>query len=74
MDSSPDIASAGQSLSGRIIDLLGGTSAVAAFFEVGLSTVSDWRVAGIPRARLRHLRDVRPDVLAAAQRSIEESR
>jgi hypothetical protein len=49
---------------GRLIDLLGGLKACAAFFEVRLSSVYDWRVSGIPRARLRHLRDVRPEWFA----------
>lgn len=46
----------------RIIDLMGGTGSMAAFFDLSPSSVSDWRHAGIPRARMRHLRDVRPDL------------
>lgn len=48
----------------QIIDLLGGTSEVAALCEVSTSAVSQWRNDGIPRARLMFLRVVRPDVFA----------
>ena len=47
-----------------ITDALGGVSATALFFGIEQPSVSEWRSRGvIPRARLRHLQDVRPDVL-----------
>lgn len=47
----------------RVIDGLGGVNATARFFEIEPSSVSEWRTAGVPQARLRHLRDVRPDLV-----------
>lgn len=52
----------------EIIDLLGGTGAVAELCEVRPPSVSEWRHKGIPRARLKFLRAVRPDVFGAEQR------
>jgi hypothetical protein len=47
-----------------ITDALGGASATARFFGIAQPSVSEWRTRGvIPRARLRHLQDVRPDIL-----------
>jgi hypothetical protein len=46
----------------KIIDDLGGTTAVADLCEVKPPSVSEWRVTGIPRARLQYLRAIRPDV------------
>lgn len=40
----------------KIIDALGGTSAVAKLLEAPTSTVHSWRKIGIPPARLAHLR------------------
>ena len=40
----------------RIIDAMGGTSAVARRTETPPSTVHSWRRNGIPRSRLAHLR------------------
>jgi len=40
----------------KIIDALGGTSAVAKLVEAPVSTVHSWRSMGIPRSRLAHLR------------------
>jgi hypothetical protein len=36
--------------------------------EVNDSAVSQWRVAGIPRARLMYLRAVRPDLFGQRRR------
>lgn len=47
----------------EIIDALGGTSAVAELFDVTTGAVSQWRLNGIPDARLMYLRVARPDVL-----------
>jgi len=38
------------------IDLMGGTTKVATLCEIGKSSVSDWRITGIPKARLQFLR------------------
>ncbi|WP_420824999.1 carph-isopro domain-containing protein [Sphingomonas corticis] len=40
----------------RIIDALGGTSAVSRLTETPPSTVHSWRKNGIPRSRFAHLR------------------
>lgn len=50
--------------SNRIIDELGGISAVARICDVTTSASAQWRHNGIPRARLMYLRLVRPDVFA----------
>lgn len=57
-----------------ITDAIGGATATARFFGIKQPSVSEWRSRGvIPRARLRHLQDVRPDVLPAhLRRSSEE--
>lgn len=49
-----------------IIDLLGGTSAVARLCNVKPPSVSDWRKFGIPAARKMFLRVVRPEVFLHA--------
>ena len=46
----------------QIIDALGGTMAVAALCEVRSPSVSEWRHAGIPRARRQYLALLRPDL------------
>lgn len=46
----------------QIIDELGGTSAVAELCQVSSPSVSEWRHAGIPRARRMYLELLRPDV------------
>ena len=38
-----------------LIDMLGGTSAVAKIFNVKMPTVSYWRKNGIPEARMMYL-------------------
>ena len=50
------------------IDMLGGTSAAADFFEVKPPSVSEWRVRGIPKARLMYLKVSRPDIFVASQK------
>lgn len=40
----------------RLIDALGGTTAVARLVESPTSTVHSWRKNGIPNSRLHHLR------------------
>lgn len=45
-----------------IIDRLGGTSETARLCEVKPPSVSEWRHNGIPKAQLRYLKAVRPDV------------
>lgn len=44
------------SVSDRIIDALGGTTAVSRKAEAPLSTVHSWRRNGIPASRLAHLK------------------
>lgn len=43
-------------LSDRVIDALGGTTAVARMTHSPVSTVHSWRKIGIPPSRLAHLR------------------
>lgn len=50
----------------EIIDQLGGTAEVARLCEVQPPSVSEWRVNGIPRARLMYLRAIRPDVFQSS--------
>ncbi|HAF43464.1 MAG TPA: Rha family transcriptional regulator [Gallionellaceae bacterium] len=52
----------------KIIDELGGTSAVAKLFEVKPASVSEWRTKGIPKARLQTLKLLRPDLFQQEQR------
>jgi len=55
----------------EIIQRLGGTTKTAALCEVTAQAVSQWLHNGIPRAQLKYIRVVRPDVFetkkAAAQ-------
>jgi len=48
----------------KIIDDLGGTSEVAKLCDCKPSSVSEWRVTGIPKARILYLKAIRPDVFA----------
>ncbi len=48
--------------SSEIIDELGGTSKVAEMCEITTGAVSQWRDTGIPKARLRYLQLLRPEV------------
>lgn len=50
----------------RIIDALGGTQKTAELFEVKPPSVSEWRVNGIPRARMQTIRLLRPDLFPPA--------
>ena len=45
----------------EIIDAFGGTSVVAEMFGVTTGAISQWRVNGIPDARLMYLRLLRPE-------------
>jgi hypothetical protein len=40
----------------RIIDALGGTTAVSRLLEIPLSTVHSWRSNGVPPSRMAHLK------------------
>lgn len=53
----------------KIIDALGGTTAVARLCEIKPPSVAEWRKAGIPNARLMYLRVIRPDVFAHSEES-----
>ncbi|HXS04844.1 MAG TPA: YdaS family helix-turn-helix protein [Rhodanobacter sp.] len=57
----------------QIIDLLGGTAAVAALCKVKQPSVSEWRRNGIPAARRQFLELLRPDVFATAKRAQREA-
>lgn len=46
----------------ELIDRLGGTGEVARLCEVQPPSVSEWRYCGIPRARIKFLRLVRPEM------------
>jgi len=52
--------------SNTAINLLGGTTAAARFFEVRPPTISEWRKTGFPRAREMYLRAVRMDIYLAS--------
>jgi hypothetical protein len=45
-----------QDFANQVIDLLGGTTAVATAIDAPASTVHSWRKIGIPKSRLAHLR------------------
>jgi hypothetical protein len=49
-----------------IIDALGGTGAVADLCDVRPASVSEWRKAGIPKARRMYLKAIRPEVFGPA--------
>ena len=40
----------------KLIDALGGTSAVARMTETPISTVHSWRKNGVPQSRLAHMK------------------
>lgn len=46
----------------RIIDAMGGTSAVAEIFSITTGAVSQWRDDGIPDSRLFSIKLLRPDL------------
>lgn len=46
-----------------IVESLGGTAATAKFFGIKMPSVCEWvEKKQLPRARVRHLQDVRPDL------------
>lgn len=55
-----------------LIDKLGGTTEVARIFGIKPPSVSEWRVSGIPKARLMYLRLLRPDVFDQEHNSTTE--
>lgn len=59
----------------KIIDELGGTSAVARMFEPPIrpASVSEWRITGIPNARRQILQLIRPDVFGTPPCACNES-
>ena len=50
--------------SNQIIDDLGGTAEVARLCNVKPPSVSEWRIKGIPQARLMFLKLAKPEVFA----------
>ena len=46
----------------QLIDAMGGTAKVAQLCEVKPPSVSEWRVKGIPKARMMYLRLLFPEV------------
>ncbi len=52
----------------QIIDLLGGTAAVARLCKIRSPSVSEWRKTGIPEARRQFLEVIRPDVFSQAKK------
>lgn len=49
-----------------IVDSMGGTAAVAKLFGIKPSSVSDWKINGIPDARKFSIRLLRPDLFKAS--------
>lgn len=47
-----------------LIDKLGGTTKAAEFFEVSAPSISEWRMTGLPKARMMFLKLARPDFFA----------
>lgn len=45
----------------ELIKRLGGSGEVARLCDVTVGAVSQWKTAGIPKARLMYLRVIRPD-------------
>lgn len=56
-----------------IIDSLGGTKAVAELCEITPQSVSDWRVKGIPKARILYFKAIRPDLFDGHDKQKESS-
>ena len=50
----------------EIIESLGGTYAVARLCEIKPSSVSEWKVKGIPKARRQFLAVVNPELFKAS--------
>ena len=51
-----------ETFASKVIDALGGTTAVSRLTEAPLSTVHSWRSIGIPKSRLMYLKLARPDL------------
>jgi len=47
----------------KIIEALGGTAEVARMFEVRMPSVSEWKITGIPKARMQYIKAVHPEAL-----------
>jgi hypothetical protein len=58
---------------GKIIDDLGGSSAVAQMCGVTVGAISQWRHNGIPRPWLMYLQLLRPDVVMSKAKPGKES-
>lgn len=56
----------------ELIDALGGTAAVAKLCEVNSQAVSQWRRKGIPKARLKYLELLRPDLFQRSTTHADE--
>lgn len=56
----------------KIIDKLGGTSAVAKLCDVKPPSVSEWREKGIPKARLMYLRLAKPEAFGEFSPELKE--
>lgn len=54
-------------LANQVIDRLDGTNAVAKIFDIKPASVSEWRVTGIPKARLQYLRLAHPEAFEGAE-------
>ncbi|AHB77575.1 MULTISPECIES: hypothetical protein [Pandoraea] len=54
-----------------VIELFGGTTKTAEFFDIEPPSVSEWKKTGIPKARLQTLQHAKPDLLAAAAKACE---
>lgn len=54
----------------EIIDRLGGTTAVAKIFEIESPSVSEWRVNGIPKARMMYLKLAHPEVFSENRKKL----
>jgi hypothetical protein len=57
----------------RVIDLLGGTGAVAELCDIKPPSVSGWKRNGIPKAQLNYLRAIRPDVFNEVHNEVTPS-
>jgi len=56
----------------NVIDRLGGTNEVARMCNVTPQAVSQWRVDGIPDARLMYLKLLHPDILVVPAEPIQQ--
>ncbi|SIO58323.1 hypothetical protein [Paraburkholderia phenazinium] len=55
-----------------VITRLGGPTKTAAYFGIRLPSVSAWAHKGIPKARLRHLEETHPQLLADARAQLKK--